>query len=136
MAGIFPEQHPEDVLTVVATEPIKQFTFVDVQSGRVGTSATQQLGIAQHDALPSEAVTVATGGLCAVRVQSGFNFADAGAAVAPRYKFSGTMAAQFVSPGTSGLAVAGTAGAFRLSQNEWAAPPSATNPQLTNIVIF
>lgn len=136
MAGIYPQQHPEDVLTVVATEPIKAFTFVDVQSGRVGSSADQKLGIAQHDALPNEVVTVATGGLCAVRVQSGFNFADAGTTAYPRYSYSGTMAATTVTPGTSGLAIAGSGAGFALIQGEWAAPPSADNPQLANIVIF
>ena len=137
MAGIYPQQHPEDVLTVRASEPIKQFTFVDVQSGKVGTALTQQLGIAQHDAEPGEVVAVATGGLCAIRVGTGFNFVDGGTAVSPRYSYAGTNAtAQYVIPGTTGLAMTGTSGGFRLAQGEWASPPSATNPQIANIVIF
>lgn len=139
MAGVFAQQHPEDVLTVKATTDIAEFHFVDVQTGQLGTSVTQKLGIAQHAAQAGEVVTVATGGLCAVRAGTGFNFADQGTAVYPRYTFSGTMAATFAAPGTSGQVIVGTSAAASVgvfAQGEWASPPSAANPQLTNIVWF
>lgn len=139
MAGLYPQQHPEDVLTVRAAVDVPEFHLIDVQSGQLGTSVTQPLGITQHAAQAGEVVTVATGGLCAVRAGTGFNFVDGGTAVYPRYAFSGTMTATFATPGTNGQVLVGTSQAAsfaRFAQGEWAAPPSATNPQLTNIVIF
>lgn len=132
--GQFSQNRGLKTTTITAQDTLVAGMVVDRMTGLAGTAPSSTMAIAQHSANPGDLLRVATGGEASALVGEGFNFADAGDGIHPRYSYSGTMSTTFVSVGTAGHVIPGTSAESSIGflQGEvWCPPPGENSaPQI------